>query len=191
MELDVLHWSLKAYWTLEEAAQICLGLEPLRAPEGVYAGNSVGLPPGVPMAVEELYDSICRAQVMGDLDCREVNSTFVVRPLALLDWCYLHGYVFGEDLAYEIEELARIKAGGSPVTESQENALELRERESLLKIVIGVAVSRYEHDPKAKRTETAKKIASDLAILDLSLSEDTIRKYLKEGGDLLPQDVTE
>ncbi|UES52179.1 hypothetical protein [Roseibium aggregatum] len=166
MELDVLHWSLKAYWTLEEAAQICLGLEPLQAPEGEYAGNSVGLPPGVPMAVEELYDSICRAQVMGDLDCREVNSTFVVRPLALLDWCYLHGYVFGEDLAYEIEELARIKAGGSPakagdgpVTEPKGNDLNLKERESMVTIIIGMAVANYGHDPKLQRNGTAKKLS--------------------------------
>ncbi len=61
-----------------------------------------------------------------------------------------------------------------------------KERESLLKIVIGMAVAGYSFDPKSSRSPTAKEVSDDLMKLGITLSDDTIRKYLKEGADLLP-----
>jgi hypothetical protein len=66
-----------------------------------------------------------------------------------------------------------------------------RERESLLKLVIGMAKGGYAYDHKAPRTVTAKEIASDLAENGVSLDEDTVRKYLREAAGLLPIDETE
>lgn len=74
---------------------------------------------------------------------------------------------------------------------SAEKGLSTRERESLLKIVIGMAIQGYGHDPKARRTSTAAEIASDLERLDLTLDPDTVRKYLQEGSDLVPGEETE
>lgn len=63
-----------------------------------------------------------------------------------------------------------------------------REKESLLKLVIGMAVRGYGYDPKAARSDKPKEISGDLVLLDIPLSDDTVRKYLKEGADLLPGD---
>lgn len=83
-----------------------------------------------------------------------------------------------------IDRLATIEGQKSP----EEKGLPTRERESLLKLVIGMAIQGYGHDPKACRTFTASEIASDLERLNMSLDVDTVRKYLQEGRDLLPGD---
>ena len=66
-----------------------------------------------------------------------------------------------------------------------------RERESLLKLVIGMAKGGYGYDPKAPRSTTAKDVASDLLLNGVPLSEDTVRKYMREAANLLPLDEDE
>jgi hypothetical protein len=62
-----------------------------------------------------------------------------------------------------------------------------KERESLLKLIIGMAVKGYRYDPTSARSNAVPEIASDLAQLGLPLSDDTVRKWLKEAADLLPR----
>lgn len=64
--------------------------------------------------------------------------------------------------------------------------LHLKEKESLFKMIIGMAIKGYGHNPKAKRTQTAPEIRKDLELLGLNLDEDTIRKWLKESAEILP-----
>ena len=66
----------------------------------------------------------------------------------------------------------------------QKPELTSRERESLLQLLIGMAIKGYVYDPNASRTNTAKEIANDLQLAGLSLDEDTIRKYLNEAKAL-------
>ena len=54
-----------------------------------------------------------------------------------------------------------------------------------------MAIGGYGHDPKAKRSDTASLVETDLQKIGLSLSDDTIRKYLAEARQLLPRDQTE
>lgn len=61
-----------------------------------------------------------------------------------------------------------------------------RQRETLLRILIGIAVEQYGYDPKKGRNSAPKQISDDLALHGISLSDDTIRKYLNEASDLLP-----
>jgi hypothetical protein len=70
--------------------------------------------------------------------------------------------------------------------DSIDKPLGARERDSLLKLVIGLAIGGYGYDPKARRSENPAEIASDLAKLDLALDTDTIRKWLREAAELLP-----
>jgi ribosomal protein S16 len=66
-----------------------------------------------------------------------------------------------------------------------------RERESLLKLVIGMAVGGYGYDPTAARSEQPAAIADDLSTNGVSLDVDTVRKWLKAGAEQLPQLKTE
>lgn len=60
------------------------------------------------------------------------------------------------------------------------NRLPTRERDTLLKLVIGLAMSGYSFDPAAARSEVPKEIVGDLSRLGISIDGDTVRKYLKE-----------
>lgn len=64
-----------------------------------------------------------------------------------------------------------------------------RERDSLLKLVVGMAVQGYGFQPREARSPVPSEIASDLNQLGIGLDVDTVRKYLKEGAELWPPDT--
>lgn len=68
---------------------------------------------------------------------------------------------------------------------SQAKELDVRERESLLKLVIGMAVGRYRHELGAKKSVAVTPILQDVERLGLSVSDETVRKYLREAERLL------
>ncbi|MFO1184769.1 MAG: hypothetical protein U1E56_08285 [Bauldia sp.] len=74
-------------------------------------------------------------------------------------------------------------AGDPPASEKPLGA---RERESLLKLAIGMAVIGYSYDPHASRSNITSEIAGDLEQAGVPLDVDTVRKWLREGADLLP-----
>jgi hypothetical protein len=61
-----------------------------------------------------------------------------------------------------------------------------RERESLLKLIIGMAVDGYGYQPKVGRSPLAGDLSGHLHRLGIPLSDDTIRNFLNEAKDLLP-----
>ncbi|TXH49242.1 MAG: hypothetical protein E6Q93_25410 [Burkholderiaceae bacterium] len=57
-----------------------------------------------------------------------------------------------------------------------------RERDTLLKLVIGMAIGGYGYEPEAARSKTPGEIVADLAKRGIAVSDDTVRKYLKEAA---------
>ncbi len=66
-----------------------------------------------------------------------------------------------------------------------------KERESALKLIIGMAVAGYSYNPRAKRNDATADIVDDLDRLGIHLDSDTVRKWLKEGRALLPPETEE
>lgn len=66
---------------------------------------------------------------------------------------------------------------------SEEKILASRERDTLLKLLIGMAVAGYSYNPAASKSPVTKEIADDLASLGISVSDDTVRKYLKQAAE--------
>ena len=73
-------------------------------------------------------------------------------------------------------------------TASADKPLATKERASLFKLVIGMAVNGYKYDPAAQRNNATKEICDDLEKLGIALDEDTVRKFLREAGKMLPGD---
>ena len=69
--------------------------------------------------------------------------------------------------------------------------LSTKERESLLTLIASMSVSQYDFDPRQLRNAATKYIWEDLQSLGLSMDEDTVRKYLKQGAELIPGDALE
>ena len=75
-----------------------------------------------------------------------------------------------------------IKQEGSPKT-----TMTTRERETLLKLVIGMAIGGYGHSVTANKTDTISRILVDVERLGLTISDESVRKYLNEAKELLPR----
>jgi hypothetical protein len=61
------------------------------------------------------------------------------------------------------------------------------ERQNMLKTIYTMAVKGYGYDPTQKRSTIVSEIVSDLDLAGLSLSEDTVRRYIKEASDNLDE----
>ena len=63
-----------------------------------------------------------------------------------------------------------------------------KERESLLKMIIGMARGGYAYDPKLNRSAVPQEIANVLAKHGVTLDVDTVRKWLREAAEFLPHE---
>ncbi|MFZ2737158.1 MAG: hypothetical protein WBI20_14085 [Burkholderiaceae bacterium] len=84
------------------------------------------------------------------------------------------------DLVILTTEIDRIQKIEGINTKPTNRPLGRRERDNLLKLLIGMAIEGYSFDPTALKNTATKEIADDLAKHGIGLDEDTVRKYLKE-----------
>jgi hypothetical protein len=74
---------------------------------------------------------------------------------------------------------------------SKGSEISTRERDSLLKLVIGMAVEGYRYDPAQKRSSAVPDIVADLERAGVPLDADTVRKWLRQATELLPPQEAE
>jgi hypothetical protein len=97
-----------------------------------------------------------------------------------------------QQLLGRIQELeTHLASAATAPAPAPENLLSTRERDSLLKLVIGMAVGGYGYDPAAARSPQPSAIEADLAERGISLDVDTIRKWLRQASELLPPQKAE
>jgi hypothetical protein len=86
-------------------------------------------------------------------------------------------------LKKKIEELqgviAEAHAGDKP--------LHAKERNSMLKMIVGMAIAYHGYDTEAERSTTVSEITAELHRIGIDLTDDTVRKYLSESRELLPR----
>jgi len=90
-------------------------------------------------------------------------------------------------------ELDRLKASSHPqLKESSTRELSKKERNSLNKLILGMAIHKYKWNPHAARHPAPSNIADDLKLLHfdgvdlrLGLDEETVLKYLREAMEVL------
>lgn len=105
---------------------------------------------------EEFY---CPARALPD------NCVLVVRPAALFE---LQSYLASLDEA--------------PLVKLKPAELVTRERDTVLKLLLTMAIEGFGHDPRAKRGEAVSKIADASQRHGMEVSDDTVRSYLKEAA---------
>lgn len=184
---DACHfWARMPKWTAEEFLTLAVGRDPRMVSAQTIADN----PDHYSVADDlELIDAI------GSRD----GSAFLLStgraPNWWIEWTDQHELPFHQPLREAVAKKAKRdaerEAAASTQCEKQPASREgetigTRQRESLLKLIIGMAVGGYGYDPRSLRSPIPAQIATDLEIRGLSLSDDTIRKYLREGADLLP-----
>lgn len=95
-----------------------------------------------------------------------------------------HIAALSEEVGLLSQEVA-IRRNDSTDTDT-ERPVGTRERESMVKLIIGMAAAGYSYNHKATRSAVPGEIEADLARLGIGLDGDTIRKYLREGAEHLP-----
>ena len=135
-----------------------------------------------------------RRQVIGNNFFQFGDHTQIkLSPKAFCDWCIEVGLEVPEDLLIAVSKVTGanydIRRPWADATDEPD--LDNRERESLIKLVIGLAIRGYGYQPTAIRSEIPNQIRSDLNTLGLDLHPETIRRYLKEGAAILPDEAKE
>ena len=206
---DFGHWSKAAYWTLDEAVALSFG----KAPERVTWEAIKPLVDVSPFAYQywRRRDLALRAAASKQLSERtgpgfflawakrtdlavpsELEAAITARGIQITEW---KTHDLSKEQSEQIDPLrsrddklqAQHAAAAPAPHDRPEKPLATRERDSLLKLVIGMAVGGYRYDATALRSERPTEIANDLASAGVPLDVDTVRKWLKEAADLLPR----
>lgn len=173
-------------WKWDEATAISIGFEPFGPIDKI---KNIAL---ADTDVTTFYFK--RRQVIGNNIFPFGDQTHLkLTPKAFCDWVVEVGLQVPEDLLRCVSKItgADYKVRRGWVEASDQPELENRERESLLKLVISLAVGGYGFQPTAIRSEIPNQIRSDMNIIGLDLHPDTIRRYLKEGVAILPSEAKE
>ena len=176
MKPDYEKWKKTDLWTIYEGAWLVAGTEP---PEG---GNvdAFDTQPGGCVA-DEIYGHAKNAIDVGKLEVISHRMPPLwnqrVKPSAFIAWLIERADF---EVPPELLELAS----------QTDRPLTTRERDTLLKLIIGMAVKGYGYDPTAARNEATSEITKDLDELGIGLDADTVRAKLKEGADLLKRSGT-
>jgi len=155
-----------AYWSAEEAVALILGKDPKRVNLINLTEYCTRVSPFI-QKFKNLRELINRAIGSENLPERATPRQFVewARKIDL-------------EIPDELQKLATYTD-----TKNKEDVSEA-ERSSMLKIILGMAVSKYKYQGEAARNaatgENKDSIPSDLEKIGLDLDPDTIRRYLKE-----------
>lgn len=176
-----------SFWSIEQATALLIGEDPDRIFDAsTFAASGASETRDRYQKMFRLLDSHIRVSGIG----------FSQPPTEIIEWA-LHAKVDppqalveavraqGRTLI-ETRTAARVKAESAALI--QDKPLGERERNTLLRIIIGMAVRGYGYDPDAARSDIPKTIADDLSGLGLECSDQTVREKLKDARGLLPGD---
>jgi len=75
-----------------------------------------------------------------------------------------------------------------PANQAPEQRTDPREVATMAQLFTAMAIDMYGYDPKQSRSPVTKEIAELAASMGMSVSDDTVRKYLRIGSKYLPKD---
>jgi len=84
------------------------------------------------------------------------------------------------------EAFDKLRADYEQLATQRDKDIGVRQRDTLLKLVIGMAVGGYSFDPRANRSDKIPEIVDDLERAGVAVGDDTVRKYLRQAADFLP-----
>lgn len=177
-------WGSVACWSLREA----IALVSEENPKGsviVRPGSTYG----------RVADLAQRAIQMGLL-------TEPIIPRNFLDWADENGIRYPEELGVQVRksqaaipkiDVAALIAERNNLREEVRKLKETekpphtKEFNTALKLIAGLAVASYKHNPRSERSSAIGSMANALAKVGISIDEDTIRKYVRRGEEYLPE----
>ncbi len=184
--VDYNYWAKMAYWSIEEAVALSLGIDPFAA-SGVNGGLALlGAVYGIEFA--RVLALIQRAVDFGLLAVPLIPADFIV-------WAEVAGIVVPPDLPAAVASCQgflwrsvispkqQVRSGrGASIQEEQFSKKSVN---TLLRMMGGMAMAVYGFEPGGGRSSVVSEIQTDLDLKGINLDLDTIRKWLREAGILL------
>jgi len=192
-------WSKMPFWSLDEATALSLDKDP-----PIVNWSNIGpLVNDSPFAerYSKLRLIVLRAKSAGHLSDEVLPGDFV-------SWAEKTGVDLPtglkkavraavqriedrESIISERENLRAVVQNLKTELEAQRSngeSLNPSERKSLMKLTLGMAMAKFRYDPTASRSSAPKNICDALDSRDLTLDQDTVRKWLKAAAsELLSQ----
>lgn len=198
----LLYWSKMPSWTIDEAVVLGIGGNPdTFLSDSPNQANLSHYP-----AYKDLFRIVRRHVEAGSL-------SDPVKPADFVEWAKGIGIKLPDALQqvqiqnnasinwqekYEIlekdstvaiaslnEKLALLEEGLRGSTKEKE--LSTKERNTALTIIMAMAIGGYGYDINAKKNDAIADIESDIVKIGLQLDNDTIRRWLKNGAQIVPQ----
>lgn len=187
-EADVQHWARMQHWSLDEAVELSIGFEP--------CGDLLEGTDGMPVQSDVLaYYFKRRALIEDNFDWGNVaepgrNSVpDVVRWFDHVELDVPEQLLAAADKYHALGIGKKSRLGRSKAADDK--PLDARERSTMLKMIITMAVEGYRYNPKAERSTIPSEIESDMNLLGVGINLETIRKHLRSGSVLLDDEVLE
>lgn len=178
---DYIFWARKALWSPTEMAMLSVGLRPSEHLLELFSRVTDKHSKHCKILAEyqervELYYSAIRSASIGSDG----------QVLEIADWL--------ERLEFPVPDglFATVRRFHGPRTQiaiiEGNGKLDPREKNSLLQMILVMAMDCYKFDPKSKRVDMAKEIEERAASNGMKISRETIRTHLKSAGELLQGD---
>jgi hypothetical protein len=187
---DFGHWSKSAYFKLEEALWLSSGLDP----DAIYRTKDIRAPAGTGK-LHAIDTFVGRRR---ELLRREFNPNGYETRVSAAD---LNAWIkrvdfdvhpgFADMLAVKCARDAGAKAdrnGSGRELANHSGRTDLRELQSLSKLLVAIAIREYGYRPDDARSPIPKEIEAIADELGLEVSRETILKYLRLGASYLPAD---
>lgn len=183
---DYKHWALRDKFTNDEFVWLSIGLEPV-AYLSDFLGNGSG------KAIERQTDIGIEANRRKQIFDRSRDFDPFSKSVAIdvaHDWFAKVELATPDGFAPMLEtgwKRLRGEIEGQPekaMTNSIEKSPDPREIRSMARLITAIAIAEYGYDPTVKRSPIPNRIESICALHGLEVTADTIRRYLKIGGDI-------
>jgi hypothetical protein len=185
-EADVQHWARMQRWSLDEAVALSIGYEP--------CGDLLDGAHGMPVQHDVLAYYYKRKALIednfdwgSDAERRKNSVPDVVRWFHLVELDVPQQLLAGVDKYHALGSEKRSKLARTIAADAK--PLDPRERSTMLKMIIAMAMQGYRYDPTAERSTIPSEIESDMNLLGIGINLETIRKHLKSGSSLLDEEI--
>jgi hypothetical protein len=176
---DFDYWGKMSSFTLHEILCLSLGIEPDSfRPEKIADMTKK-------KDISDLWPPLQFLVRRNEQLTRRFNPRWRVIPKELLDWIEEMEFETHPELVRSLRQYHSGKPKSSPADSAVADKREIR---MIAQLFAAMAIEYYGYDPKQARSPVTKEIADLAAFMGLSISEDTVRKYLKMGASLIPKD---
>lgn len=172
------YWAKMAHWSAEEAIALSLDVDPTIM-------NTTNIPERIMILIAKEYREV---KELVNRAVRAYKLHTLIRPEKYLEWAKFHDVNIPERL----ESLIPLSTTTQKLAQkSEEKPLGTRERDTLLKIIIGMAIDKYHYDPKAIKGSAVTKIKDGLERAGFKITDDTIRDKLQEAKKYLSPEYSD